>query len=199
MSQRVGERQVPAPVPPDDPDAWYAPDVCTQDEVHPGVVATIRERPSGRERRALSAVARTSTARRPARSERPAEKAWGVSNLRSPPRFPAGAEGTFTLARNGELARRMPGMVGRERRGGSANEVSGTPVSLLTGRRHAASGAGRHVSPSKRCFEFFARWNYSLVLYSLEFERKSSQHRFLNARQREGWTRLTKGSAEELR
>jgi type IV secretory pathway ATPase VirB11/archaellum biosynthesis ATPase len=46
MSQRVGE-QVPAPVPPDDPDAWYAPDVCDQREVHPGVVATIRERPDG--------------------------------------------------------------------------------------------------------------------------------------------------------
>jgi hypothetical protein len=39
----------------------------------------------------------------------------------------AGVEGTFTLARNGELARRTPGMVGRERRGG----------------RHAARGAGR--------------------------------------------------------
>ena len=35
---------VPTPVPPDDPQAWYAPDVRAQDEVHPGVVMTIRER-----------------------------------------------------------------------------------------------------------------------------------------------------------
>jgi type IV secretory pathway ATPase VirB11/archaellum biosynthesis ATPase len=45
---REGEQrvptQVPAPVPPDDPDAWYAPDVRTQDEVHPGVVVTVQER-----------------------------------------------------------------------------------------------------------------------------------------------------------
>jgi type IV secretory pathway ATPase VirB11/archaellum biosynthesis ATPase len=33
---------VPAPVAPDDPDAWYAPDVVAQYEVSPGVVATIR-------------------------------------------------------------------------------------------------------------------------------------------------------------
>jgi type IV secretory pathway ATPase VirB11/archaellum biosynthesis ATPase len=33
---------VPAPIPPDDPDAWYAPDVREQDEVYPGVVVTIR-------------------------------------------------------------------------------------------------------------------------------------------------------------
>ncbi|GAB3690799.1 hypothetical protein GCM10028857_27550 [Salinarchaeum chitinilyticum] len=32
---------VPAPVPPDDPDAWYAPDVREQTELCPGVVATI--------------------------------------------------------------------------------------------------------------------------------------------------------------
>ncbi|PSP83834.1 secretion system protein [Halobacteriales archaeon QS_6_64_34] len=46
MSGRVtGDRRptVPAPVPPDDPDAWYAPDVCEQDEVHPGVVVTVRQ------------------------------------------------------------------------------------------------------------------------------------------------------------
>ncbi|WP_336034929.1 type II/IV secretion system ATPase subunit [Halobacterium yunchengense] len=35
---------VPAPVPPDDPAAWYAPDVRSQYEVHPGVVATVSER-----------------------------------------------------------------------------------------------------------------------------------------------------------
>ena len=35
---------VPAPLPPDDPEAWYAPDVRAQYEVTPGVVATIRER-----------------------------------------------------------------------------------------------------------------------------------------------------------
>jgi type IV secretory pathway ATPase VirB11/archaellum biosynthesis ATPase len=33
---------VPAPLPPDDPDAWYAPDVVAQREVHPGVVTTVR-------------------------------------------------------------------------------------------------------------------------------------------------------------
>ena len=38
---------VPAPVPPDDPDAWYAPDVRAQHEVHPGVVVTVTERPDG--------------------------------------------------------------------------------------------------------------------------------------------------------
>ncbi len=34
---------VEAPPPPDDPAAWYAPGVCAQYEVHPGVVVTIRE------------------------------------------------------------------------------------------------------------------------------------------------------------
>jgi len=46
MSRRAnGERRltVPAPVPPDDPEAWYAPDVREQDEVHPGVVVTVRQ------------------------------------------------------------------------------------------------------------------------------------------------------------
>ncbi|MDS0280968.1 type II/IV secretion system ATPase subunit [Haloarcula onubensis] len=46
MSARgAGNRhsQVPAPVPPDDPDAWYAPDVREQDEIHPGVVVTVRQ------------------------------------------------------------------------------------------------------------------------------------------------------------
>jgi type IV secretory pathway ATPase VirB11/archaellum biosynthesis ATPase len=33
---------VAAPVPPDDPDAWYAPDVREQNEIHPGVVVTVR-------------------------------------------------------------------------------------------------------------------------------------------------------------
>ena len=32
---------VPPPVAPDDPDAWYAPDVRAQREVHPGVVVTV--------------------------------------------------------------------------------------------------------------------------------------------------------------
>ena len=36
-------RQVPAPVPPDEPAAWYAPDVHAQDEIHPGVVVTVSE------------------------------------------------------------------------------------------------------------------------------------------------------------
>ncbi|WP_254820862.1 hypothetical protein [Haloglomus halophilum] len=35
---------VPAPEPPDAPDAWYAPGVRAQYEVRPGVVVTIRER-----------------------------------------------------------------------------------------------------------------------------------------------------------
>jgi type IV secretory pathway ATPase VirB11/archaellum biosynthesis ATPase len=47
MHRREGDTKrratVPAPEPPDSPDAWYAPDVRTQAEVHPGVVATIRE------------------------------------------------------------------------------------------------------------------------------------------------------------
>ena len=38
-----GTRVVPAPVPPDDPEAWYAPDVVAQYEVSPGVVATVSE------------------------------------------------------------------------------------------------------------------------------------------------------------
>ena len=38
------EATVPAPVPPDDPDAWYAPDVQRQYEVHPSVVVTVTER-----------------------------------------------------------------------------------------------------------------------------------------------------------
>ncbi|MDB2245791.1 ATPase, T2SS/T4P/T4SS family [Halorubrum ezzemoulense] len=39
---------VPAPVPPDDPEAWYAPDVRAQYEAAPGVVTTVRERDGGR-------------------------------------------------------------------------------------------------------------------------------------------------------
>ncbi|WP_418284004.1 type II/IV secretion system ATPase subunit [Halorubrum sp. DTA46] len=39
---------VPAPVPPDDPEAWYATDVRAQYESAPGVVATVRERDGGR-------------------------------------------------------------------------------------------------------------------------------------------------------
>ena len=35
---------VPPPLPPDDPEAWYAPDVRAQYELHPGVIATVRER-----------------------------------------------------------------------------------------------------------------------------------------------------------
>ncbi|SEO45032.1 hypothetical protein SAMN04487948_102475 [Halogranum amylolyticum] len=38
---------VPAPLPPDDPDAWYASDVRAQSEVHADVVATIRETQTG--------------------------------------------------------------------------------------------------------------------------------------------------------
>jgi len=38
---------VPPPLPPDDPEAWYAPDVRSQTEVHPGVVVTIRDAGDG--------------------------------------------------------------------------------------------------------------------------------------------------------
>ncbi|WP_134669405.1 type II/IV secretion system ATPase subunit [Halorussus marinus] len=38
---------VPAPKPPDDPDAWYAPTVRDQYELHPDVIATIREAGEG--------------------------------------------------------------------------------------------------------------------------------------------------------
>jgi len=38
---------VPSPLPPDDPEAWYAPEVCAQDKVHPGVVVTIAETTTG--------------------------------------------------------------------------------------------------------------------------------------------------------
>ena len=34
---------VPAPKPPDDAQAWYAPRVRSQTEIHPGVVVTVRE------------------------------------------------------------------------------------------------------------------------------------------------------------
>ncbi|USZ69216.1 type II/IV secretion system ATPase subunit [Halorussus salilacus] len=39
--------EVPPPIPPDDPEAWYAPDVRAQYELHPGVVATIRDTDDG--------------------------------------------------------------------------------------------------------------------------------------------------------
>ncbi|WP_241692799.1 hypothetical protein [Haloarcula salina] len=38
---------VPEPLPPDDADAWYAPDVREQDEVYPGVVVTVRRSEAG--------------------------------------------------------------------------------------------------------------------------------------------------------
>jgi len=41
------DASVPAPIPPDDPDAWYAPAVRAQYESTPGVVATIRSQPDG--------------------------------------------------------------------------------------------------------------------------------------------------------
>ena len=44
---------------------------------------------------------------------------------------------------------RQPGMVGRERRGGPANEVSGTSVSFAHRKAAAASGAGRGESPGQ--------------------------------------------------
>ena len=42
------DASVPAPIPPDDPEAWYASDVRAQYESAPGVVATVRERDGGR-------------------------------------------------------------------------------------------------------------------------------------------------------
>ncbi|PSP82312.1 secretion system protein [Halobacteriales archaeon QS_1_68_17] len=42
-----GVPHVPPPVPPDDPDAWYAPDVRAQRELHPRVVATVTETATG--------------------------------------------------------------------------------------------------------------------------------------------------------
>ncbi len=39
--------EVPPPKPPDDPEAWYAPEVRAQYELHPGVVATITETDDG--------------------------------------------------------------------------------------------------------------------------------------------------------
>ncbi|MDG5778333.1 hypothetical protein VB773_19615 [Haloarculaceae archaeon H-GB2-1] len=38
---------VPAPLPPDDPEAWYAPDVLSQYSVYPGVVVTITQTGTG--------------------------------------------------------------------------------------------------------------------------------------------------------
>ena len=38
---------VPPPLPPDDPEAWYAPDVRSQYEVHPNVVASLRSTDDG--------------------------------------------------------------------------------------------------------------------------------------------------------
>jgi type IV secretory pathway ATPase VirB11/archaellum biosynthesis ATPase len=42
-----GRGSVPPPLPPDDPEAWYAPDVQDQYEVYPGVVVTITRREDG--------------------------------------------------------------------------------------------------------------------------------------------------------
>ncbi len=42
-----GGPAVPPPLPPDDPEAWYAEDVQAQDEVYPGVVVTISRQGDG--------------------------------------------------------------------------------------------------------------------------------------------------------
>jgi type IV secretory pathway ATPase VirB11/archaellum biosynthesis ATPase len=42
MSGEESETIVPPPLPPDDPDAWYAPGVRRQEAVHDGVVVTVR-------------------------------------------------------------------------------------------------------------------------------------------------------------
>jgi len=43
----AGPGQVAPPLPPDDPEAWYAPAVVDQREVHPGVVVTLAETRDG--------------------------------------------------------------------------------------------------------------------------------------------------------
>ena len=35
---------IPPPRPPDDGEAWYAPEILSQETVHPEVVTTVRER-----------------------------------------------------------------------------------------------------------------------------------------------------------
>lgn len=47
VGNESGERCVPPPIPPDTPESWYAPAVCAQYEVHPGVVVTIRRASQG--------------------------------------------------------------------------------------------------------------------------------------------------------
>jgi type IV secretory pathway ATPase VirB11/archaellum biosynthesis ATPase len=47
VDDRGEPEAVPPPLPPDDPEAWYAPDVRSQTEIHPGVVVTIRDANSG--------------------------------------------------------------------------------------------------------------------------------------------------------
>jgi type IV secretory pathway ATPase VirB11/archaellum biosynthesis ATPase len=46
----TGKITVPPPIAPDDPNAWYAPTVCAQYEVHPGVVTTIQQANTGTQR-----------------------------------------------------------------------------------------------------------------------------------------------------
>ena len=47
LADRGDGGAVAPPLPPDDPEAWYAPDVRAQTEVAPGVVVTIRETDTG--------------------------------------------------------------------------------------------------------------------------------------------------------
>ena len=47
LADRGDSGAVAPPLPPDDPEAWYAPDVRSQREVHPGVVITIRDAERG--------------------------------------------------------------------------------------------------------------------------------------------------------
>jgi len=47
LAERGEGGAVAPPLPPDDPEAWYAPDVRSQTEVFPGVVVTIRETDRG--------------------------------------------------------------------------------------------------------------------------------------------------------
>jgi len=47
LADRGSGGAVAPPLPPDDPEAWYAPDVRSQTEVAPGVVVTIRETATG--------------------------------------------------------------------------------------------------------------------------------------------------------
>ncbi|MFB6105581.1 MAG: type II/IV secretion system ATPase subunit [Halobacteriaceae archaeon] len=85
---------VPPPVPPADGDAWYAPDVRAQEEVFPGVVATVTEADPGEFRYAVREPALTAGDR--TALERVREHFAGANLER-----PRTREGTLERARKG--------------------------------------------------------------------------------------------------